>query len=169
MRVSVFVSPELRLLILRLREVDRETRKQIRRLTKADAQPMWQRAVAEHITTRPEALVLGRTARVTVSDQNVTLTSARIGKPLKGGLDPKVDYHVIEFGADRDQKTTYEARSSRGRSFTVTRRTRAQLRARQPKGHVVYPAAAETIPRLASLWWATAKRALAEALEGKGS
>lgn len=167
MRISVHVSPQLQLLILRLREVDRETKRQIRRATKTEAQPIWQEAVQGHVFTRVESLVLGKTARVAVSDRNVTLTSARIGKPLSGGLNPKTDYHVVEFGAsNREERVPYEATSKHGKRFIVKRRTRRQLRERNPKGYVVYAAAADAIPRLASLWWATAVRTLGDALDG---
>jgi hypothetical protein len=166
LRISVYSSRELQGLIARLKTTDRETRKQIRQATKTDALPIWSESVLAHVETRLEARVLGATARVKASDQNVTLTAATVGRKLSGGLDPKIDWHVVEFGADRDSVTGYEATSPRGTRFPVKRHTRRQLRPRNPKGYVVYPAAAEAIPRIASLWVQTVVRTLHEIVEG---
>lgn len=167
LRISVYSSRELQGLIARLKTVDRETRKQIRQATKASAAPIWQQTITEHGTTRLEQRVLVKTARVTVSDQNVTLTSAGSARRLPGGLIPNQDYHVVEFGApDRESFRPYEARSKAGRYFTVNRRTRRQLRDRKRTGYVVYPAAADAIPRIAALWVQTAVRTLHELIEG---
>lgn len=167
LRISVYSSRELQGLIARLKTTDREVRQQIRKATKADAQPIWQSTVLEHVSTRLEARVLGKTARVAVSDQNVTLKSAGSVKALPGGLVPSRDYHAVEFGVpDREERRPYEARSKHGRSFTVNRRTRRQLRDRNRNGYVVYPAAADAIPRIASLWVQTAVRTLHDLIEG---
>lgn len=169
LRISVYSSRELQGLIARLRLVDRETRKAIRAATRGVALPIWQESLAAHANTRLEVRVLSNTGRVKVSDQNVTLTSATIGRKLSGGLDPKTDYHLVEFGApDRDAFRSYSATSRKGRAYTVRRRTQRQFKARNRTGYVVYPAAAEAIPRLASLWVQTAVRTLHELIEGKG-
>lgn len=166
LRISVYSSRELQGLIARLRTTDRETRKRIRQVTKADAAPIWSEELAQHATTRLEVATLVRTGRVKVSDQNVTLTAATVGRPLRGGLAPKTDWHAVEFGADREERATYRARSRTGNTFTVNRRTRRQLRPRKRTGYVVYPAAAGAIPRIASLWVQTAVRTLHELIEG---
>jgi hypothetical protein len=166
LRISVFASSELRAVILGLKQLDREVKKQIRQQTKVAASEMWTQSVREHAVTRLEQRVLADTARVRVSDQNVTLSSASVGRSLKGGLKPSDDFAAVEFGADRSKTTTYAATSRRGRRFTVhNRHTRHQLRNRNRKGFAVYPAAADDIPRLASLWVQTIVRALHEALE----
>jgi hypothetical protein len=165
LRISVYSSRELQGLVARLREVPRETQAQIRRATKAVAQPIWQQATLEHVSTRLEQRVLAKTARAAVSNQNVTLQAAGSVKRLSGGLVPAVNYHAVEFGVpNRDEVRPYEARSKHGRSFTVKRRTRRQLRDRNRQGYVAYPAAADVIPRLASLWVQTAVRTLHEAV-----
>lgn len=166
LRISVFASRELQALVARLKETDRETRKAIRQVTKAEATPIWAESVASNVTTRLESVVLGNTARVRVSDQNVTLSSATVGRRLRGGLNPKTDAKALEFGAlDREQTSTYKATRG-GKTFTVTRHARRQLRQRNRQGYVVYAAAAEAIPRLASLWAQTAVRTLHELIEG---
>jgi hypothetical protein len=166
MRISIFASKELQAVAGAMRVLDRETKKAIRKQTKDMIAPEWQRAVAENVTTRLEARVLERTARVRVSDQNVTLSSASVGRSLSGGLKPSESFAAVEFGAD-DEKVTYTATSRRGRSFQVTRNTRGQLRNRNRKGYVVYPAAADIIPRLASLWVQTVMRGTYDALEAR--
>lgn len=167
MRISVYSSKELQAIILAMKVLDRDTKKQIRQQTKRIIAPEWSKAVAENASTRLESRVLVQTARVRVSDQNVTLTSATIGRKLSGGLLPSTQYHVAEFGADREQKRTYEATSKKGTRYKVTRRTTRQLRPRKSSGYVVYPAAATIIPRLASLWTQTVVRGIHEAFESR--
>lgn len=166
MRISIFASKELQAVAGAMRSLDRETKKRIRQETKDMAAKEWAREVAETASTRLEHRVLVKTARVRVSDQNVSLSSASIGRSLSGGLKPSESFAAVEFGADQ-KKVTYTARSRRGRSFRVTRNTRGQLRPRNSKGYVVYPAAANIIPRIASLWVQTVMRTTYEALEGR--
>lgn len=166
MRITVFGSKELQSVILALKTLDRDTRAEIRKHTKTMASPEWSQALSENASTRLEHLVLAKTGRVRVSDQNVTLTSATVGRALSGGLQPKRDAAAVEFGADA-AVVPYTATSRRGRRFTVRRNTRAQLRPRNKKGYVVYPAAADLIPRIAALWIQTAARTLYDKLEGR--
>jgi hypothetical protein len=164
-RISVWESAELQALLLALRGFDRALKKEIRQRTKAIAQPEWQKAVAERAERVTEQRVLAQTARVQVSDQNVTLRSAAIGRGLSHGLKPQQGYGGIEFGGNPDATSTYTATSSKGKSFSVTRRTRRHLRPRKKSGYVVFPAAAQMIPRLASLWAQTAVRTFHETIE----
>lgn len=168
MRISIHVSRELQATLQRIRELPTETRKQVRKATKADALPIWQRSVGEHVETRVENLVLGRTARVAVSDRGVFLQAARVGKPLSGGLSIKSQWHAVEFGGDPNARRGYESRSRKGRSFSVKRHTQRQLRPRKATGHVVYPAISEAVPAFVSLWMQTVMRAGHDALNGKG-
>jgi hypothetical protein len=167
LRISVYSSRELQGLIARLRTVDRETRKAIRQATKGPALSIWQESLSAHASTQLERRVLSVTGRVRVSDQNVTLTAATVGRKLSHGLNPKTDWHAVEFGADREARTKYTATRNGGRSFEVTRRTKRQFKRPNRKGYVVYPAAADAIPRLAALWVQTAVRTLHELIEGK--
>jgi len=167
LRISVHSSRELQAVILALKQVDRELRKQIRQHTRQMVLPEWQRAVSEHAATGFEHRVLGSTARVLVSDQAVTLKAAHIGRALGGGLKPSDLWWAAEFGANRDRQRNYTGRRG-GTTFPVKgRHTARQLRTRNPKGYVVYPAAADIIPRLASLWVQTAARTIHEAFESR--
>lgn len=168
-RISVFESKELQGVILALKGMDKEIAKQIRKQTKDVVLRVWQKSVAEQIGmsgTRLESRAFGQTARVAVSNQNITLSVASVGKPLSGGLNPRLIPWAIEFGADREKRLTYEARSTRGRSYTVhNRRVSAMLRRRNETGHIFYPTVKAVIPRIASLWIQTTVRAFYEAIE----
>lgn len=166
-RISVFASEELRTLLAAVKGVPREMRKNIRTYTKRDAQPIWQQEVQGRVMSRLDDRVLGKTSRVAVSDQNVQLQSARIGKSLKGGAKPSELAGAVEFGADRNAEATYETTSRKGRRYLVTRHTKRQLPSRNTNGRIVYASSRESIPRLASLWVQTAARTLYDALEGK--
>lgn len=165
LRISVHGSKQLQAIILAMKVLDRETKKILRRETKAMVDPEWRKAVTEHASTRLEHRVLADTARVRVSDQNVTLSSATVGRSLSGGLKPSTHYYLPEFGADRSQERTYDARSRKGTAYQVTRHTTRQFRPRNRKGYVVYPAAADIIPRIAALWTQTIVRGIHEAFE----
>lgn len=166
MRISVWESRELQAAILGLKRADRSIQREVSKHTRQVVLPEWRKAVAEQAQTRLEHRVLVDTARAKVSAQNVTLTSATVGRKLRGGLNPKTDYAAAEWGGNPN-KVTFESTSRRGKRFKVTRNTHAQLRAHVRKGRVVYPAAREIIPRIASLWVQTIVRTFHEAIEGK--
>lgn len=171
-RISVWNSRELLATILAIRQAPTEMQKQIRQQTKTITSEEWKRAMGEHASTvnaaRVTSRVLVQTARVAVSNQNVRLSSATVGRRLKGGLEPKVHYYALEFGANPDTRTTYTATSRKGRKFTVHQRhTARQLPRRLKAGWVFGPAVADMVPRIAALWVQTTVRVIAEAFEGK--
>jgi len=139
-RISVFNSKELQGTILLLKGVDREVAKQIRAQTKKVIGPVWQQAVSSHARDPLQSAVLAQTARVSVSDQNVMLSAASVGKKLSGGGTPAQLAAGTEFGA-----YSYK-----------------QFGTRSKKGKVVYQAAAEVIPRIARLWVQTTIRTFYE-------
>lgn len=165
MRISVFNSRELQGVILALKSMDRELAKQIRRATKEMIGPAWTQAVRDEASTRLEHRVLADTARVAVSNQNVTLKSAGVGRALTGGAKPVQLVGGVEFGARQDRATTYQATHRTGTRYSVTRHTQRQFRPRNRTGHVVFPAAARVIPRLAALWVQTTVRTFYELTE----
>jgi hypothetical protein len=165
-RISAHVSPQLRAMLTRIRELPADVRKEIRVATKAAALPIWREEVAGNVQSRAEGLAFAKTARVAVTDRGVRLQAARIGKGLSGGLDVKTQWHALEFGGERDVKRTIETTSRKGKRYTATRHTQRQLRPRNKTGYVVFPAVADSIPRVMSLWMQTVARAGHEALEG---
>lgn len=167
LRIDAKVSHELQAVLVAIKAVPAEVRKEIRQQTKAIGTPQLVEAMSGHAQTRLEHRVLIQSARVTVSDQNVRLSSATVGRSLPGGLQPKDDYAAVEFGANRAKRTSYTARSRKGRSYPVTRRTTQQLRPRRRTGYVFFPAVAALVPRIAALWTQTVVRTIGEALEGR--
>jgi len=165
--IDIYQSRELQAAVLGLRRANKTMQAEVRKQTREKLLPEWQQAVRERADTRLEQRVLADTARVKMSNQNVRLSSATVGRKLSGGLNPKVQAAAVAFGADRAQKTTYEARSRKGKTFKVTRRTRAQLRPVRRDGYAVYPAAKAMIPRFASLWVQTVVRSFHDGIEGK--
>lgn len=165
LRISTRASDELRATVQALKLMDRDLRKIIRQVTQSEMSPEWPKSLAQYTTTRLENAVLVQTARVSVSDQNVMLKSATVGRKLAGGAKPSEIARAVEFGANRETRTTYRARSRKGKSYSITRRTRRQFRPVKKNGYVVYQAAADLAPRFASLWVQTTVRQFHEAIE----
>jgi hypothetical protein len=165
MRINVLESKELLATIYAIRSFDKTLQAQIRKQTKAVAEPEWKKSIAERANTRVEHRVIVDTARVAVSNQNVRVQSANVGRPLSGGLNPKTQYPAVEFGI-RPKKVTYDRTSRKGGTHKVTRTIGNGLPNPRKRGPF-WGAAENMIPRLARLWVQTTVRTLSEALEGK--
>jgi hypothetical protein len=163
LRISVANSDVLQAVLVALKNIDKTTQKYIRQETKAQALPIWQDELTQHATTRLEVRVLSDTAKVTPSNQNVTLISAASTKHMRGGATPALLAKAVEFGANRDDTKRFV--THRGRAYS--KRSKAQFRSVNNKGYVVYPAFAKTVPRIAALWAQTVARAIWDATEGK--
>jgi hypothetical protein len=166
LKVSAYSSRELLTVLRGLRNLDREARKHARGSLRTMAAQAWQELLSSKAATTLERLVLVATARVKVSDQNVRLTSAAIGRSRSGGLKPSEEYGAIEWGADRGKQRRVRSQR-RGTDYTSTRHTTRQLEPNKRAGRVVYPAAAEIIPRILAMYVQTFVRSIHEALEGK--
>jgi hypothetical protein len=160
-RIDVQGDEVLQGVVIALQRSDAETRKSIRTYTKSVMTRPWLDEIDRRASTRLERRVIGATATVAVSDQNIRIQSAAKGRKLSGGLLPKADYGPVEFGAAH-RKVTYTRKGHR-----VTRNTTAQFKPRNRSGYVFYPAAKEMIPRLASLWVQTVVKTFADIFEGK--
>jgi hypothetical protein len=167
LRLDVRSSRELQAVLLAIRGADRAIQANIRRFTKESISKEFIPLMREHTMTRLENRVLVDNARAVVSNQNITLSAGKVGRRLAGGLLPRESAHAIEFGGDRKARTTYTATSRKGKKFTVTRHTRAQLRPRKRNGYVFFPAVESFIPRAFALWTQTTVRTMLEAFEGK--
>ena len=177
LRISAHSSRDIQTIVIAVKNVPRELRKQIRQHTRQMVAPEWTKAVGERATTRLEHRVLAQTARVAVSDRNVQLKSAQSVRPIakRAGQDPlrpSENWAAVEFGADHGRQISYRShRTSKtaGRQWfdVQNRHTTHQLRRRNRRGYVIYPAAANIIPRIASLWVQTTARTIHEAFEGK--
>lgn len=159
-RISVLVSEELQTLLSAARELPASVTKLTRQFTKRSADPIWQESVRGHVVDRQQTRVLGDTARVSVSDTNVMLKSGGIGNMANGTPKYKLAKGT-EFGADANYVRTVKSR--RGKSYQ--RHTNRQFNLPRSRGYVVYPAARDSIPRLASLWVQTTVRTIHEIFE----
>lgn len=166
--IDIYESRELQAAVLGLRRAAKDMQAQVRKHTREKLLPEWQKGLAERAETRLEHRVLVDTGRIKMSNQNVRMSSATVGRKLKGGFEPKVQYAAVEFGVDKAVTRTYEATSRKGKRYKVTRHTRAQLRPTRRNGYVVYPTAKALIPRFASLWVQTVVRSFRDGVEGKG-
>lgn len=153
--------------IFGLKLVERETRNRINRETRAVLKPIWQQELDKQMAgTRAftSRLLAGR--RVAGGNPPVlyAATSRRgVGKSKR--LKPNEDGYLAEFGGYSTRYSRYRRTSPNGTRHTVERRTMLGLPPRINKGRVVYPAAAETAPRVASLWVQTFVRSVYEAVE----
>lgn len=151
--------------ILGLKLVNREVRNRTNRETRAELKPIWQQEMAKQLagTRTFTSRVLGKGL---VSGGNPpTLRAATSRRALSGGLVPDRDFYLAEFGGRSAAYTTYTRRSRNGGTHSVKRRTTLGLPPRIGNGRVAYPAAAETAPRVASLWVQIFVRTVYEAIE----
>lgn len=168
LRVSATSSDELQAVITGLQLIDHDMALAIRRYTREMTTAEWSHAVGEHLRgDRLQSAVLGKTARLRVTDQNVMLQSGNSRRALRGGATPAELARAEEFGANHNRISTYRRRTRHGTVQTVTRHTSRQLEPLRRGGWTVYPAASEIIPRIASLWVQTAMRTIYEAFGSK--
>ena len=170
-RIDARNSKALRDIIVALNGAERSIQKNVRQFTKSLLVPEWKEALAAQGTNALESQVLVSTATAAVSNQNIRLSSATKGKPLRGGLAPKVEYAAVEFGTKkRGKKIKYLGRKRKASGTTyyeINRRTAEQLKPYKKTGYVFYPAVKKFVPRAAALWAQTTVKVLALALEGK--
>lgn len=164
MRISVLHSEKLQAVILAIRGFDRELQGQIRKATKTIGQPAWQSAVSAQASTRLQSVVIANTARMTVSNQNVTLKSGAVGRALSGGARPADIVRAAEFGA-HPKRVNVTARSRKGKPYRYTRTVNKGFGVPNRSGNAFFPAAARMIPRFAALWAQTTVRTIHEAFE----
>lgn len=165
LRISIFASKDLQRAIAILRGADKEISKEIRGRIRTFTTPEWQEAVRGRTSNAQEVKSLADTARVSVSNQNLTLKSASVGRSLSGGAKPSEIVKAVEFGAPQDTVKTYTATSKKGKRYSVTRHTTRQFRGPSRSGYAVYPAAAQIIPRVAAFIAQTTVRTFHELVE----
>lgn len=158
--------PLLRAAALALKAIDKPIRSEISKATRETLNPIWRQAIAAKAAgNRMDQAVFGAGARIAAGNPSraIAASSRRALRSGEGGFVPDTDGRVLEFGADRSARSTYDRKG-----HEVTRRTRTGLPARNRRGRVVYPAFAETAPRMVSLWVQIIVRNIHESLEKKG-
>lgn len=158
MRISLLIDSPLVKLQQTMRGLDSAVKRQIGSHTKRVALPLWQEVTRFRGDTRQRSR-LAQSAAVGVTATNITL------KAGAGALSPTVSLPTlakgIEFGNNPYVKEI--TISARGKIFERKRGNRFGPPTKT--GNVVYPAARDAIPRIASLWVQTAVRTIHEALE----
>tara|TARA_R110002124_G_scaffold70466_3_gene189170 strand:+ start:3843 stop:4352 length:510 start_codon:yes stop_codon:yes gene_type:complete len=162
-RISVLLSKDLQILLSAVRSIPKEVAAEVRKQTKNAATPIWEEEVRGRTNTALEVRVLSDTARVAVSDSNVLLRSAAVGK-MSNGLPKSVLAFGAEFGGNPNR--IIKSKTKAGKPYT--RKMGRQFKLPRRGGNVVYPAARDSIPRFASLWTQTAIRTIHEAFEKGG-
>lgn len=158
-RISLLVSRDLAVLVQAAVTLPREVASQLRAQTRRVVEPALQEEMRERVGTRLEARALLDTARVSVSDSNVTLKTATVGRVR--GVPAGVLAGGAEFGASPERAVA--TRSRKGKPYK--RRLGPVFRAPRRRGHVFFPAVQALIPRAGALWFQTAYRTTAEHFE----
>ncbi|MCM3779863.1 hypothetical protein [Microbacterium hydrocarbonoxydans] len=161
-RISLLIDSPLRDLLIALRAVPAEARKNVTAYTRKEAEPIWVEETRGRAETRLQQRALVNTARVGVATRNIYLRSGGIGKLSSGTAVPTVAFGA-EFGANPEKVITQ--RSKKGKSYN--RRLGNAFGAPRRGGNVVYPAALEAIPRITSVAIQSAYRSLLDAFDGK--
>jgi len=144
--ISVRESAHLKATIIALQAVPKDVNLAIRTETRTVGRAAWRDELLKQSATVQQSRMLVETARVAVSGQSVTLTSASSRrKVLSGGATPAGAGKAFEFG------------SKYGHGIPPVRRG----------GYVVYPALADVAPRIISSWVQTTMRLAYDAMEGK--
>jgi len=158
-RISLLVSRDLAVLVQAAISLPREAASQMRAQTRRVVEPALQEEMRERVGTRLEARALLDTARVSVSDSNVTLKTATVGRVR--GVPAGVLAGGAEFGASPERAVA--TRSRKGNAYK--RRLGPVFRAPRRRGHVFFPAVQAVIPRAGALWFQTAYRAVADTFD----
>lgn len=170
--ISVLNARELQATLYAIKSAPTEIRKQIRQQTRSMARPEWTDAIKTHARTAPHPLLaertIARTAKITVSDQQVRVRAAGTRRKVtSGGLIPLEYGRAVEFGSGGHKTRTYQSKR-KGRTFTVrNRHVNRQLTPRRQRGTTFWPAANDMQPRLLALWVQTTVRTILDALDGK--
>lgn len=155
LKPSAASSATFRAVALALKLIDRQTRNDINRETRATLNPVWRSIINLNATTEMDRRVLAKGARVVPGNPTV-LIAASSKKALSGGLVP--DNRQVaagfEFGVDDAESRFkgYERKNRTGSGFHRVKRHTARQMPGPSKGRVVYSSFAEIAPRLSSLW-----------------
>lgn len=168
MKLSAKHVPELRAMALALKAVDRDLRKRIYAAWREQMNPVWKGAVAGNIRGRLQERVITGGTLIKAGNPPV-LQAAASRRKVGRGLVPNDMWPGFEYGADREAYSRYQRRSPKGTVHTVERRTMRHLPPRKRNGHVLGPAVAETLPRLASMAAQITVRTIMQPIDnGKG-
>ncbi len=161
-RISLLIDSPLRDLLISLRAVPAEARKNVTAFTRKNAEPIWVEETRDMAGTRLQQRALVNTARVGVTTRNIYLRSGGVGTMSSGAAVSTVAFGA-EFGGNPDKVIAQTSR--KGKPYR--RRMGNVFGAPRRGGNVVYPAARKSIPRIASVAIQSAYRALLDAFDGR--
>lgn len=151
-----------------LKSVDKDIKKSTNAQVRSVVTPVWKDEVAGRISRPMDQLVLGTGVRVAPAANGFVMHAANNKRERSGGLVPVESWKAWEFGGLRGKTTTYDRRSSNGGRHSVTRHAKRQLPERRQSGRVLFPATANVLPRVASLWTQTAMYHLYQSFKSLG-
>lgn len=165
-KISAHDAPaELRAIALALRAATKEVRTDANQRMRATTNPAWQSEVTQHLTGagRLEGQLLTAGVRVAAGNPPVLVAANSKRAVGRGVLTPSEDWPIFEFGAKGDKLS--RMKSPKGKVYG--RHTRRGLPAFKASGHVLYPALASVLPRIAAFYAQSVIRAYMDALDGK--
>lgn len=161
---------ELRAATLALKAVDKELRRDMNAAVRDQLNPIWRESLAGKASTSLETKLLVKGARVAAGNPpRMIASSSKRTVSKRSTLVADKHGRAFEFGTKEPEKYRTYTRKNRGGSGShqVTRRTRRQLPAYKPQGRVIFPAVADTMPRMVSLWASLILKKVYDAFEGK--
>lgn len=166
---SVYALREFQAVVLALRLMGKDLRKDINKATRDDLNPVWKALVAVEAQKYQDYKILTPGTRI-VAGNPPSAQAASGNKKLSGGGTPNELGRAFEFGTpDRNAERSYSRKNSKtGGTHLVKRHTKRQLPYVTRQGRVVYPAFSMFAPRMVSLWVQMVVRKTHEAFEKGG-
>lgn len=160
---------ELRAVTLALKAADKDLKKKISQTTRETLNPIWRETLASNASSPLEQAVLVKGARVAAGNPPRLIAASSKRAAVKGStLVPDRYGRSFEFGTKNPNGySTYTRKSRNGGSHQVKRRAARQLPEFKAQGRVIFPAVADTMPRMVSLWAGLIVKHIYDAFEGK--
>ncbi|MFT3832879.1 MAG: hypothetical protein QM711_06100 [Micropruina sp.] len=154
----------LRASVLAVKAANSDIRRTINQRMRATMNPVWRQRVLAGAHGGMEARMLTPGTRIAAGNPPALVAAS--GNRKIGRLTPNKHAAGWEFGAS---DAVRRQSSGRGPNKTYSRHVMRHLPPRNRKGRVVYPAAAEVLPRVASFWAQSAIKTFLDAVEeGQG-
>lgn len=163
-KVDVAGNRQVAATVALLKVAPRRIRTYMTRAARQAITALWRPAVQAHASTKMARRVILTGTRGVVGSETFHLVAANGRRALSGGLEPRDQWHGVEFGAvPQEVKVTIQGHS---RSQVINR----QFGPRVAKGRVAYRAARDVGPQVVAAWTeaAVAGAVHGTALETKG-
>ncbi|MFE6733426.1 hypothetical protein [Microbacterium sp. NPDC057650] len=161
-RISLSIDSPVRSMLIAMRRVPADVRRQIGQQTKRAGQPIWFEELRDGAATRQQQRVLVDPGRVSVTQRNISLRTGQTGSMRNGTPVSRLAVGA-EFGMAPAKPIVSKTKGGKAYKRTAGQ----QFPARRPSGYVFHPAAKRAIPRVASLWVQTAVRTIMDAFDGR--